>query len=1123
MLFYIMRIDFLPKIQYTLMVVLLSVLVASSSHAATCKWISNSSTDWNTAGNWSSGTVPNNSDAVIFDNSSTVNCVLPSTGTAPSALSITMATGTTITVSMGSLTLTVGSGGFTVQSGSFVGGTASITINGPFSQTGGTFTATSGSMNVKNNFSISGTSVFNHGNGTLNLNGSVDQLIAVNNTSPSMLNNLTLSGSAATITIGSAIILRNNLTIGSGKVLNTSLNNYSIDVAGNWTNNGTFTPNNSTVTLNVFAASTKTLNNGTSSFYNLTISPTATATHTITGIVTVNGILTLGGTGTITLNTGEIQAKGNITLTNTATSGGGSATITLNGPAAQTITSTLPIGQCRLPGIKLSNSINHILPANLTVGGNWTYVTGNVNFPSGATVMFTGSTGIVTSEAVPFQNVNINGTSVSLGSAMKVAGNLTISSGRTLNTSASNFQIEVAGNWINSGSFIPNSGTVVFNGTAQSINNGTSSNFNNVQLSAPSGTTTLAANVRVMGDLTISPGEILDVSASNFQLSVGGNWVNEGTFTPRAGTVILNGSTQSVNNGSSNFNALRLSSPAGTTSLAANTRLNGILTIDAEETLDATWSNYQLNVAGNWSNNGTFLPGGGLVVLNGTAQSIRNADGSFHDLKLSGTTTTLVTDIIINGTLTIDATNNFNASTFQITVGGNWIGNGIFNSGTSLVLFNGGTQTISGATTQSFYKLQLSNTSLTLNIPVTVTNNLNLNQGILYTRNGAAVNVLLMTAGSTVMGGSLSSFVSGPMQKRGNTAFTFPVGKKTTSAMYQPIGITPVSGLASDNYQVEYFNASPSIAPYSSSIKDVSNCEYWNTQRIAGSASVQYTIGWKKGFFPGTTCMKINVQPITIAVKGASWSDAGKASTTGDSYDGTVTSLSTSSFGDVTLGYRSLLILDTRLVNAAYYWIGNVETFQPSPYFSGSEGSTGSTTQVSDANNIPGVMVFHPTYPSVVGINLGVSDTYKGLDLQLTVDESSNVTAVKANLEGTYNDLVTDFYSISGNTVTFRKEKLAAPSLNISTNLPDGITFKMSSLSSFQITVPSPGFTSYVLRIYDKSNSNVFTSSSLTTSPIEWNGMNGGNPFPEGLYKFQLDIVSASTTYTYNGQLILKY
>ena len=67
------------------------------------------------------------------------------------------------------------------------------------------------------------------------------------------------------------------------------------------------------------------------------------------------------------------------------------------------------------------------------------------------------------------------------------------------------------------------------------------------------------------GDITISAGT-LDASTSNYALNIGGNWINNATYTPRTGTVTFDGATQTISGTTATtFHALTISSSVSTT------------------------------------------------------------------------------------------------------------------------------------------------------------------------------------------------------------------------------------------------------------------------------------------------------------------------------------------------------------------------------------------------------------------------------------------------------------------------------------------------------------------------------------------------------------------------------
>ena len=87
-------------------------------------------------------------------------------------------------------------------------------------------------------------------------------------------NHLTLNGVGGTWTLQDALDVNGNLTITNGTLDVNSTGNYGINLAGNWTNNGTFTEQSGTVTLDGGAGTTQLLKvgstAGTERFFNLT-------------------------------------------------------------------------------------------------------------------------------------------------------------------------------------------------------------------------------------------------------------------------------------------------------------------------------------------------------------------------------------------------------------------------------------------------------------------------------------------------------------------------------------------------------------------------------------------------------------------------------------------------------------------------------------------------------------------------------------------------------------------------------------------------------------------------------------------------------------------------------------
>jgi len=123
-----------------------------------------------------------------------------------------------------------------------------------------------------------------------------------------------------------------------------------------------------------------------------------------------------------------------------------------------------------------------------------------------------------------------------LGASIAILGDLTISANSILDA-GTGFNIDLAGNWINSGSFTPNIGTVDFTGAgAKAITNSSGETFNNFTTTG-SGLITLNNDVRVNNTLTMTSANI---STGVNALQLGTNTPTEGTLSYTSGTVIGN-------------------------------------------------------------------------------------------------------------------------------------------------------------------------------------------------------------------------------------------------------------------------------------------------------------------------------------------------------------------------------------------------------------------------------------------------------------------------------------------------------------------------------------------------------------------------------------------------------
>ncbi len=253
-------------------------------------------------------------------------------------------------------------------------------------------------------------------------------------------------------------------------------------------------------------------------------------------------------------------------------------------------------------------------------------------------------------------------------------------------------------------------------------------------------TTTLNSALTVNGDLTINSGTLDTSSASAYGVNVKGNWFNNGgVFTPRSGTVTLNGtaSGKELLSGGQSFYDLTLNGSGGAWTQNQNVTTTNNLTITAG-TLDASTSNYGLSVGGNYSNAGTYTARSGTVTLTGTgAQTITSGGSSFYNLTQNGSagTYTLQDTTTVSNILTNTA--------------------GTFNGGSTTMTLSGSTTplVISGTFTPATGTISYAGASAT-NVTSTTYNNLTFDQsGTTFTPAGAiTANNLTITAGTLAPG-----------------------------------------------------------------------------------------------------------------------------------------------------------------------------------------------------------------------------------------------------------------------------------------------------------------------------------------------------------------------------------
>ncbi len=574
-----------------------------------------------------------------------------------------------------------------------------------------------------------------------------------------LCNNLTIGqGASGVLAIGNnntarAVTINGDVLVNSGATFSvspTSNTTHDITFPGNITNNGkiNFAPD-----ANSFCDATFTKNG------NQTISGSGSLT-------TFNNItLTMG---TSINNILDIQTPSFVVPSDFLTLNFGTFKLSTSGISNLTVysaSSTLP----QKGGLWLNSSSSTIRSlGTLTMYGNITVSNGIFNIGIAANEDLLSNGGYLTANG---GTVNIAGKYYAIGinnlSKFTISGgNVVVPSVGSTNTTIAPFQISGAGSQFNmsGGSLIipreggtgaqnlgfENTGTSggsVTGGTlqigstaspaAQQIQINSTYPVGNILVNSANVNASLLTNtLNIINNVTLNTGTL---TANNLAISLGRNWVNNGgAFVPGTGTVFFQGtSSQTIfKSGGETFNDITFSNAGVKTLLSAITAKT--LTINSG-TLSA--GNFGISLTGNWANNGgVFSPGTSTVLFNATtAQTIfKSAGETFNNITFSNTGNKSLLSSFSANTLTINS-GSLTASTYSISLTGNWVNNGgSFVPGTGSVLFTGTTaQTIFKSGGETFNNLFSAGTGTTTLLSVVTASNLTVNSGSSFDVNTA--------------------------------------------------------------------------------------------------------------------------------------------------------------------------------------------------------------------------------------------------------------------------------------------------------------------------------------------------------------------------------------------------
>ncbi len=233
--------------------------------------------------------------------------------------------------------------------------------------------------------------------------------------------------------------------------------------------------------------------------------------------------------------------------------------------------------------------------------------------------------------------------------------------------------------------------------------------------------------------------------------------------------------------------------------LSSHLTLKGNLNIGGDGNYNVIFENQNTNLT-------KLKINGDLIVKTGNLLGIYNDSG----IEIQG-------DIVIDGAIDFD--------TFD-----------------GAILLSGSTNQIIDGTNQEWSRLEIEKSSslntIILEVELSIITELKLSKGRIIS---SSSNTLKFEHNSSVNGVSDSSFVVGPVIKRGDEAFVFPIGKGLN---YQPLSISAPANYSA-TFSAEYFDAEQTIGnDLSSTLDSISECEYWTLDPIGTSYSVYVTIGW---------------------------------------------------------------------------------------------------------------------------------------------------------------------------------------------------------------------------------------------------------------------------------------
>ena len=584
-----------------------------------------------------------------------------------------------------------------------VAGTTELT-SGALNQVGATgILAAQRDVNTRIGFTVGGTA-------TLVLAGAGNQtLTGFHTTAAGAMPNVDINKSSGTVTIAGTIRTGRNWTYTSGGLITSGSTLI-------------FTGSSGTIITGSHTLGNVDLRGGTT-----TIAAGTTLTVGGTLELTSGGLNQVGATG-ILAAAGDINARVGFTL-------GGTATLLIDGPGAQTLTGFHTTAAGSMPNVDINKASGTLaIAGTLRTARNWTYTSGALN-ASGSTLIFNGTQTITGSHALDAVDIRGGTISIAAGTTLTVPGTLELTTGG-LNQVGTTGMLAAEGD-INArvGFTLGGTATLLIDGagnqTLTGFHSANAGSMPNVDIDKASGTLSLVGTIRT-----------------------GRNWTYTGGAMAVAGSTVVFNGTLTIT-GTHDLNNVEMHTGDVTVAAGDTLKVDGLLTLTDGNLF-----------AGNVDALGDMVLLAGFDGEGGTFRIAGTADQTFTGF--ADTINTDMANLVIDkpsGTLHLVGTIRMLTSSWT------WL-QGSVDPGTSTVYFDT-TVAISG--TQSLFNVYLTGGAHTIAGGDTLTA-----LGTLTLDNGTIDGGTIAGAGPIIQ---LSTFDggSGVLAITGGSSHTF-TGSATTAA-----------------------------------------------------------------------------------------------------------------------------------------------------------------------------------------------------------------------------------------------------------------------------------------------------------------------------------------------------